>query len=786
MKSPKHNLLPLIVFLTGASVLIVEVVAVRVLSPYYGNTIFTVSSVISVILLALSFGYYAGGKLADRHPSFQWFFGIILVSGLVLLLCHVLGTVLLPLVSSKLSISSGPLASAALLFLIPALLLGMLSPYAVKLQSTHFPEQGIGSVAGNIFFWSTLGSITGSLLAGFVLIPHFGSNQILISNGVLLFLLGLAPLCLFSGGRTHWLTVLLSVGAVFGSVWLTTHRLGAQVLYAKDGVYERLAVYDGMYAGRPARFFQQDKTTSGAMFLDSDAPGDLVYDYTKYYALYKIFTPRVQNALVIGGGAYSIPKALMQALPQAQIDVAEIEPSLFDLAKKYFRVTESSRLHNRVADGRRLLSDSPKTYDLMFSDVYYSLYSVPPHLTTREFFTLAKKRLNTGGVFIANVIGDLSRQQPSLIMAEIKTFQSVFPNAYFFAESPERTDSQNIILVGYNADKQIDLESAPVSTSPDPFIKFIRFKVVDVKHRFELSPDPVLTDNFSPVEYLTAQVLRRAFGKREDLDGAELVALTDQQRRYAKEGGETSHNKMRDFLVAELKQFAQEVQVQTWTETRSDGSTYEAANVIARFYSSQQRRVVLATRYTAEAFARAQGPDTSPETPRSNSAGGVAVLLGLARMFDDSPTPPDVGVDLVFFDDRDAANHEPAAGVAALPAGSEHFAEHLSDIFQQKPVSSVVLDLGCSDHLNLLRESSSVSHAPAQVEALWSAGKKIDAGIFGDAASPEIIDDHSPLNRAGIPSVLLSDANDSKKAHAAEKCNPKSLATVTRAVFNSL
>src|SRR5438552_11661061 len=110
----KRFLLPLVVFLTGASVLIVEVLAVRVLSPYYGNTIFTVSSVISVILLALSVGYYAGGVLADRRPSLEWFFSIILASGLLLFTFHILGRVFLPRMSGAFSLAVGPLVSAAL------------------------------------------------------------------------------------------------------------------------------------------------------------------------------------------------------------------------------------------------------------------------------------------------------------------------------------------------------------------------------------------------------------------------------------------------------------------------------------------------------------------------------------------------------------------------------------------------------------------------------------------------------------------------------------------------
>ena len=210
------------------------------------------------------------------------------------------------------------------------------------------------------------------------------------------------------------------------------------------------------------------------MFLDSSDPVDLVYDYTKYYSLYKVFTPRVRNALVLGGGAYSIPKALLHELPDAVVDVAEIEPSFLELAKTIFGAADSPRLRNYVEDGRRFLQDSDTQYDLIFGDVYYSYFSVPPQFTTREFFALAKSRLRSEGVFIANMIGDLSRREPSLIMAEIRTFQTVFPNSYFFAvESAERTDQlQNITLVGYNSDRRVDVTAPPVTTHPQDLIRF--------------------------------------------------------------------------------------------------------------------------------------------------------------------------------------------------------------------------------------------------------------------------------------------------------------------------
>ena len=182
------------VFLTGACVLVIEVVATRILSPYFGNTIFTVSSVISVVLLALSAGYYLGGKLADRFPTEKFFYSIILASGLSVILLQFLMLFFLPVIGYALPITGGPLVSAVFLFFLPSFLLGTLSPFAVKLQGQYFPEKGLGSIAGEIFFWSTLGSIFGSLLAGFVLIPRFGINNIISAIAAVLVVLGLCPL----------------------------------------------------------------------------------------------------------------------------------------------------------------------------------------------------------------------------------------------------------------------------------------------------------------------------------------------------------------------------------------------------------------------------------------------------------------------------------------------------------------------------------------------------------------------------------------------------------------
>ncbi|MGE3842547.1 MAG: fused MFS/spermidine synthase [Vicinamibacterales bacterium] len=639
-------ILPGTVFVTGACVLIIEVLAVRVLSPHYGNTIFTVSSVLSVILLALSAGYYLGGRLADRRPSLQWFYGIILAGGVSLLLLQWLATPMLTAFGDRFSIAVGPLVFSALLFLLPALLLGTLSPYAVKLQSAASSSGvAIGGIAGSIFFWSTLGSIVGSLLAGFVLIPNFGVSRVLTATGLLLIAVGSFAV-LVRRQAALWVLPLAAAGLLAGQRAWALEPAGPEVLHRADGVYQKVTIYEGQYYDRPTRFLLLDRSESGAMFLDSTVPNELVYDYTKYYSLYRIFSPQVDRALVLGGGAYSIPKALVHELPGAIVDVAEIEPSLYDLSRQYFRLEESPRLRNAVQDGRRFLQEAREPYDLIFGDVYYSYFSVPPQFTTQEFFALARDRLAPGGVFIANMIGDLSRRAPSLILAEIKTFRTVFPNSYFFAvESPERADLvQNITLVGYKSDRIVDLTAPPVSTHPDQLIRFLRYRSLDIARRFELSPYPLLTDDFSPVEYLTARVLQRSLGKVSAVDGEEMVALRDQLLRYGPTArGSEGILRVREFVEAELAVLTQEVLTQRTTVTEGTGTAQPIANIAGKLFASDEHRVVLTTRM-----------DRSPA--------GVALLVELARHLVTSPVPPAVGVDLVFLDgeagERYLASHQ--------------------------------------------------------------------------------------------------------------------------------
>ncbi|NND64947.1 MAG: fused MFS/spermidine synthase [Gammaproteobacteria bacterium] len=495
-----------VVFLTGAAVLVVEIVAVRVLSPYFGNTIFTVSSVISVILAALSLGYFYGGRLSDRHPNLGWFFSIILFGGISVLVLQLMNVLILPVLGYALPITTGPLISSVILFFIPALLLGMLSPYAIKLQTQRCPDEGLGRVAGEVFFWSTLGSIVGSLSAGFVLIPMFGIAQILIGVGVFLVCLGLLPILFgvtFDGRVSRHGSIASALLVLFASL-LSFNQNFSGVVYSADGVYERLVVYDLDQDNRKVRYFLQDRSQSGAIFLDT---GEFAHEYAKHHRLYKLFHDQIETAVVIGGGAYLVPTKLFHENPTVVVDVIEIEPSLYELSKKYFDLPDSSRIQNHVTDGRRFLFETNQKYDLIYADAYRTMFSVPSHLTTKEFFQLASSRLSDDGVFIGNVIGDLSQTGPNFLASTVKTMQSVFGEVQLYAvESGTRNEVQNFAIVALNESVKQMLGSDNRQQKVNKILPGFSDRKIDLA-LLDLDSALVLTDNYVPVDYLLSRRL---------------------------------------------------------------------------------------------------------------------------------------------------------------------------------------------------------------------------------------------------------------------------------------
>jgi spermidine synthase len=511
MQASRHRFgILLCVTLSGMAVLIIEITAIRMLAPYFGNSIFTVSSVIGIILAALGLGYYLGGRLGDRKPSLVWFFSLIVIAGFSVLLLQLLNAMLLPGIGYKLSLINGPLIVSLLMFFLPALLLAMLPPFAITLLHAREAGRGVGNASGLVLFWSTLGSIAGSLSTGFLLVPHWGIGGIIVGVGVGLVLLGGAGLLV-----TRKLPAILPVGvALLGLVSGIVLRQvamadGQDVVFATDGLYERIVIRDMPIRNRTARVLLQDQNVSGGVHLDD---GSMAFDYTKYYDLYRLFTPELKSALAIGGGAYNVPASILRHSPRAVVDVAEIDPSLHALALRHFALPENARLRNHVMDGRRFLHDTAERYDLVFSDAYRSFISAPPQFATLEFFRLARSRLREDGVLIANFYGSLAPDSRATIYSVLRTMRAAFPQVYVFATvSPASEALQNFIFVGHNASnpgQRADLRRAAAVGFAYPVLKGIA--------ALELRPTdalldsfPVLTDDYAPVEYYAASAIRR-------------------------------------------------------------------------------------------------------------------------------------------------------------------------------------------------------------------------------------------------------------------------------------
>ena len=447
------------VFLTGAAVLIFEVAAVRMLAPYFGSSLYVLSSVLTTILAALSLGYYFGGRIADKIPHPTALYLIIGSAGVVMLFLQTLSLYILPNSNEVFSITTGPLALSLTLFFIPAFLLGIDSPFVIKLLTLTGGGDQNGAVVGSTFFFSTFGSILGSISAGFFFIPYLGLTltiTLVSATLVLWSLLAALIIHFFARPTTNFtakfpLSLMISAGilSAFYFTYLTytatPNDIGNITLYQKDGYYSNIHVFDYQKDGVTYRFLKNDVNSSSAII-----PGkpDLVFTYSQLADIFTVNNPQAKNYLVLGGGSYTIPRAIHYSFPDMRIDVVEIEPGLFPLAHQYFELPITDKITNYEQDARVFLQSTTTQYDVIFSDIMNSGLFIPPHVSTVEFFTSFKKRLAPDGIAILNFIGTLDTTDTTLTGSMVKTIATVFPNYKLLAlKGPAYTETQNMLFI---------------------------------------------------------------------------------------------------------------------------------------------------------------------------------------------------------------------------------------------------------------------------------------------------------------------------------------------------
>ena len=503
-------------FVAGAAVMIIELAGNRILAPWFGNSLYTWTGLIGVILVSISGGYWLGGYLADRRPDYVILSHLLAASALLTILVPLLELVLEKPLGS-LDVVWGPVLATTLLFALPGCLLASVSPFAIRLTSLLSEDKSVGVSAGTIGMFATLGSVIGTFGSGFLLIPHLRLRTVFLATGLLLAALSLAGYGLFSFRlrKGKWLaagTVLL-FGLLATTVALAHRRssetmaagLPAKVLFEQTTFYHRIQVAElSTSDGDKARFLKLDTTEEGSQYVDSR---EMVSRYQDYWQLARLFCPHLERAAFLGGGAFTMPEAVLDAFPRARVDVVEIDPAVIEVGRRYFRVNQYRRMHPVADDARRFLRSSPARYDLIFGDAYSGVQCVPAHLVTREFFELVASRLCDRGVYVMNITSAVEGDDAILFRCVAKTLSEVFQDQCVFSTRPEQPEAvQNVFVVAASHDLGVDSIRTGERGNRD---------LVDDLFRGYLPPDQchlaggmILTDDYNPVEYLVAKTLR--------------------------------------------------------------------------------------------------------------------------------------------------------------------------------------------------------------------------------------------------------------------------------------
>lgn len=492
----RRYLLEITVFVSGAVVMIFELAGSRLVAPYLGNSIYVWSALIGVILASLSLGYWWGGRIADRQASYQNLGWIIFLAGASLSFPAFIKDIILgSTLGSWHHVAAAALIASFALFALPSFFLGLVSPYAVRLKMKDLNHSG--RTVGNLYALSTAGSIGGTFLAGFVIIPLLGTIKIIFLLAAILVLLSFF---LLAAKRWPRLVVLLLLAtAIPFTAWAekAEYRSAGRISFSTP--YNEVTIstlIDGA-SGRQVINLATDRFGhQSSRFVDSV---DLVSPYTKFYRLAEHFNPNFQKTLMIGGGAYVFPQYYLKAYPQARIDVVEIDPELTKLAKEYFSLSNDPRLQIIHKDGRSYLNQNQEKYDVVLMDAFNSI-SIPPQLTTKEAVQKIADSLTPEGVVLVNVISAVSGPRSAFFQAEYATYQSVFPQVLIFAvnrpDLPEM--AQNIMIVALKSPSVPSLESS----SPD-----IQAFLQNTSQPQLEAEKGILTDDYAPVDYYMSRIL---------------------------------------------------------------------------------------------------------------------------------------------------------------------------------------------------------------------------------------------------------------------------------------
>jgi spermidine synthase len=493
----------IIAFFSGLAVLAVEMSASRLLSPYFGDSQLVWANLIGLIMIYLAAGYYLGGRLADRYPTATLLYQLTAWAGFAIGLIPFVSRPILRYAQSgfesySVGLILGSLLGILLLFTVPIVLLGCVSPFAIRLQSRAVISTG--HTAGTIYALSTVGSILGTFLPTLVLIPFLGTATTFLLCSLMLLSVSIIGLFQRTGRRAAWylllpLSILLLKVLFPGGLVKPTEGL----VFEKESFYNYIQVVD--QPGRRVLMLNEGQALHSAY-----RPGEVlsggVWDY---FVLAPYFTAlpnpeQIDTVCMVGLAAGTAAKEYTAVYGPVPIRGLELDPEVVEVGRRFFDMNEEN-LSVTVQDARYFLAGTDEEYDVIIGDAYRQPY-IPFHLTTREFFSLTREHLNPGGVVLVNVGRTASDFR--LVDTMASTMSQVFPTVLIL-DVPGVTNS---LVIGTDEETTVDRVEARLGAVSNEWLSYVAAEAVGRIRAFD-GQGLVLTDDRAPVEHLTHLIVLR-------------------------------------------------------------------------------------------------------------------------------------------------------------------------------------------------------------------------------------------------------------------------------------
>ncbi len=478
-------------FVVGAASLGTEIAAARLLAPWFGASTIVWANTIATVLVALSAGYWVGGRIADRDPTLRGLCRLVLAAALLLAAVPFVARPFLRVSVSALDDIDagafvGSLIAVLVLISVPVLLLGAVAPYAVRLSVSTVEEAG--RVAGRLYAISTVGSLVGVFLAALVLVPFVGTRRTF-----LVFAVALAAVAL-AGMSRRLVLAPLALGALIAIPQGTVKAAdGRRVLLEAETTYQYARVVEQSDGARRLELNEGHAVHSlwrAGSYLTGDYWDDMLV------LPFSVLRRAPARIAILGNAAGTTARAYGHYFPQTWVDAVEIDPRLTKIGRRLFDL-RGPRLRVHHADARPFLRRSDEAYDAILIDAYRQPY-IPFYLATREFFELVRDRLAPGGVVVVNV--GHPEDSRDLERALTATIGAALPAVWRAPTQPTNT----ILLGAAEAPSATRLNEAPLAED-------LHRAAVSAGSALEpgLSGGDVWTDDRAPVEWLIDESVLR-------------------------------------------------------------------------------------------------------------------------------------------------------------------------------------------------------------------------------------------------------------------------------------